>query len=146
LTVSWDLHLVPVPFELCGRNFGPLVTLAMNLAFIHNQSPQKTHLEETLDIISRGEVQGRLTLLVVEGGVRPVGQEQRAQLGTPLLGRLVQRGEPPLVYKREEGALEQNAQYGTVCAYCTARITSLLIRPWLPYTVPYAPRTVFVVQ
>ncbi len=71
----------------------------------------KSHLKKTLDIIGWGEVEGRLTLLVVEGGVGAVGQQQRAQLGPPLLGRLVQRGEPPLVCKREGGALEQNARY-----------------------------------
>jgi hypothetical protein len=87
----------------------------MNLTFLNIPSPQKTHLEETLDIISRGEVQWRLTLLVVEGGVGPMGQQQRAQLGTPLLGRLVQRGEPPLVYTGEKGSLNITHSTGTLC-------------------------------
>ena len=59
--------------------------------------PGKTNLQETLDIIGRGQVEGCLTLLVLEGGVGSVGQQQGAQLGSTLLGRLVQRGETPLI-------------------------------------------------
>lgn len=45
----------------------------------------------------RGQVQRRLPLLVLHGGVGSMGQQQRAQLGPPLLRRLVQRRERPLI-------------------------------------------------
>ena len=45
----------------------------------------------------RGEIERRLALLVLHGGVGAVGQQQSAQLGPSLLRRLVQRGEGPLV-------------------------------------------------
>lgn len=45
----------------------------------------------------RGQVQGRLALLVLHGGIGSVGQQQRTQLGPPLLRRLVERRERPLI-------------------------------------------------
>lgn len=45
----------------------------------------------------RGQVQSRLALLVLHGGVGSVGQQQGTQLGPALLGRLVEGRERPLV-------------------------------------------------
>lgn len=44
-----------------------------------------------------GQVERRLTLLVLHGGICSVGQQQSAQLGPPLLRRLVERRERPLI-------------------------------------------------
>lgn len=43
------------------------------------------------------QVERRLTLLVLHGGVGSVGQQQGAQLGPPLLRRFVERRERPLI-------------------------------------------------
>lgn len=45
----------------------------------------------------RGQVERRLPLLVLHGGIGSVGQQQSAQLGPPLLRRLVERRERPLI-------------------------------------------------
>lgn len=43
------------------------------------------------------QVQRRLTLLVLHGGIGSVGQQQGAQLGPPLLRRFMERRERPLI-------------------------------------------------
>lgn len=45
----------------------------------------------------RGQVQRRLALLVLHGGICSVGQQQSAQLRPALLRRLVERRERPLI-------------------------------------------------
>ena len=54
-------------------------------------------LEKAFHVVGAGEIQRGLALLVFQGRVGPVGQEQSAELGPALLGRLVQWGEAPLV-------------------------------------------------
>ena len=61
----------------------------------------------------RGEIERRLALLVLHGGVGAVGQEQGTQLGAALLRRLVQRGEGPLVRGVHTG-VELNEQGSNV--------------------------------
>ena len=54
-------------------------------------------LEKAFHVVGAGEIQRGLALLVFQGRVSSVGQEQSAELGPALLGRLVQWGEAPLV-------------------------------------------------
>lgn len=61
----------------------------------------------------RDQVQGRVSLLVGEGGVCAVCQQQGTQLRATLLGRLVQRRERPLV-RGVDTSVELDEQGGDI--------------------------------
>ena len=62
------------------------------------------YLQQTLDIVRGCQLQRVLPLLVLQRRVSPVGEQQSAQLGPPLLRGLVQGGEAPLVRRVNHGA------------------------------------------
>lgn len=62
-------------------------------------------LQQTTDVVGAGEIDGALTLLVLEEGICPVGQQQGAQLRSPLLRRLVEGREAPFVSGIDHGVV-----------------------------------------
>ena len=70
----------------------------------HNYNVIHYYLQETLDIVRGGQLQRVLSLLILQRRVSPVGEQQSAQLGPPLLRGLVQGGEAPLVRRIHHGA------------------------------------------
>lgn len=67
---------------------GPLRSVSSNNSAEETGGRKRSHCSQ---------VQRRLALLVLHGGIGSVGQQQGAQLGPPLLRRLVERRERPLI-------------------------------------------------
>lgn len=53
----------------------------------------------------RCQVEWRLSLLVLHGGISAMGQQQSAELGPPLLGRFVERCERPFICGIDAGVV-----------------------------------------